>query len=91
MGGMKCFIIVEIVKEKIPLLLNQEESLKNAKAVIDIANDKVSIFDKNVDLYFSTSEHYYLNIFPRESRNKYKEILVPENDLSTAEKHSQIL
>ena len=71
MGGTECFIDVEIVKAKIPLLLSKH-SLKNAQAAIDIANDKVSVFDKNVDLFFSTSGHYCLNIFPRESRNMKK-------------------
>ena len=85
MGGTECSIDVEIVKEKIPLLLSKH-SLKNAQAVIDIANDKVSVFDKNVDLYFSTSGHYCLNISPKESKNRYEEILVLENDLSAAEK-----
>ena len=68
MGGTECSIDVEIVKEKITLLLSKH-SLKNAQAVIDIANDKVSVFDKNVDLYFSTSGHYCLNISPKESKN----------------------
>ena len=51
MGGTECFIDVKIAKKKITLLLSKQ-SLKNAQAVIDIANDKVSIFDKNVDLIF---------------------------------------
>ena len=49
MGGTECFIDVEIVKEKIPLLLSKQ-SLKYAQAAIDIAIDKVSVFDKNVDM-----------------------------------------
>ena len=34
---------------------------------------------------------YCLNIFPKESQNRYEEILVLENDLSATEKHLQIL
>ena len=51
MGGTECFIDVEIVKEKIPLLLSKQ-SLKNAQAVIDVANDKVSVFDKMLTYIF---------------------------------------
>ena len=54
MGGKECFINVETVKEKIPVLLSKQ-LLTNAKALIDIANDKMNVFDKNVDFYFSTS------------------------------------
>ena len=90
MGGTECFIGVETVKEKIPLLLSKQ-SLRNDQTVIDIGNDKVNVFDKKVDLYFSPSGHYCLSIFPEESKNKYEEILVLENDLNAVENHSQIL
>ena len=45
MGGTECFISVEIVNEKLPLLLSKQ-SLRNDHTVIDIANDKVNVFDK---------------------------------------------
>ena len=51
----------------------------------------MSVFDKNVDLYFSTSGYYCLNISPGEPRNKYEEILVLEKYFSAVEKPSQIL
>ena len=43
-AGINCFIVIELVKEKIPLLLSTN-SLKTAKAVIDMTNDKMTIFD----------------------------------------------
>ena len=54
--SINCLIDIELVKEKIPLLLSKS-SLKKAKAVIDIANDKITIFDKKIDMYFSASGH----------------------------------
>ena len=63
-AGINCFIDVELVKEKIPLLLSKS-SLKKAKAVIDMANDKITIFDKKMDLYFSNSGDYCIDIYPR--------------------------
>ena len=89
-GGIKYYIDAEIVKEKIPLLLSKQ-SLKNAEAVIDIANDKIKAFGRDVDLYFSTGGHYCLDIFPiKFDANKIEEILILENDLSLPEKTSQI-
>ena len=89
-GSVNCYIDVEIIKEKIPLLLSKQ-SLKNAEAVINIANDKIKVFGKDVDLYFSTSGYYCLEIFPiKFAANKIKEILIVENDLTLPEKTSQI-
>ena len=45
MGETECFISVEMVNEKLPLLLSKQ-SLRNDHTVIDIANDKVNVFDK---------------------------------------------
>ena len=78
-------------RENTTTTTTKQTFLKNAHAVIDIANDKVSVFDKNVDLYFSTSGYYCLNISPGEPRNKYEEILVLEKYFSAVEKPSQIL
>ena len=72
------------MKEKIPLQLSKQ-SLKNAQAVIKL------MFLIKMLTYFSTTEHYCLNISPKESQNRYEEILALKNDLSAVEKHSQIL
>ena len=73
-------IDIELVKEKIPLLLSKS-SLKKAKAAIDMAYDKITIFGKKIDLYFSTSGHYCVDIYPRnEETNNYEEVMILERD-----------
>ena len=45
-------------------------------------NDKIAIFDKKIDLYFFTSGHYCVDIYPRnEEINNYEEIMILEKDL----------
>ena len=74
-AGINCFIEVEILKQKSPLLLGKN-SLKKAGTVLDIANDKAKPSDKDFNLYFSTIGHYCIDIFPIESVvDSTKEIL----------------
>ena len=68
-AGINCFIVIELVKEKISLLLSTSP-LKTAKAVSDMANDKMTIFDKKIDLYFSASGHYFIDIWNLGSSQK---------------------
>ena len=69
-----------------------KSTLKKADAVIDIANDKITIFDKKIDLYFSTSGHYFIDIHPRNGEtNNYEEVMILEKDLSDDEKKSQVI
>ena len=90
-AGINCFIDIELVKEKIPLLLCKS-SLKKAKGVIDMANEKITIFDKKIDLYFSTSGHYCIDVYPRNGEaNNYEEIMTLEKNLSDNEKKSQVI
>ena len=57
-----------------------------------MANDKITVFDKKIDLYFSTSGHYCIDIYPRNAEiNNYKEVMTLEKDLSDNEKKSQII
>ena len=73
-----------IVKEKFSLLL-KKSSLKKARTVHDIANDKTKVFDKDFNLYFLTSGHYCIDIFPIESAiDSTQEFLVSEKDLPIA-------
>ena len=75
----------------IPLLLGRS-SLKMAKAVIDMANDKITKFDKKIDLYFSTSGHYCIDIYPINGQtNNYEEVMILEKELLDKEKKSQVL
>ena len=90
-AGINCFIDIELVKEKIPLLLSKS-SLKKAKAVIVMANDKIIIFDKKIALYFSTSGHYCIDIYPRNREaNNCEEVMILEKDLSDNEKKTQVI
>ena len=80
-ASINCFIDIESVKENIPLLLHKS-SLKKVKAV----------FDKKIDLYFSTSGHYCIDIYPRNGEtNNYEEVMILEKDLSDNEKKSQVI
>ena len=55
-------------------------------------NDKITIFDKKIDLYFSTSGHYCIDIYPRNGEtNNYKEVMILEKDLSENEKKPQVI
>ena len=77
--------------ERIPLLLSKS-SLKKTKALVDIANDKITIFDKEINLYVSTSGHYCINIPPTErEKENYEKVLILEKDLPNKEKNSQII
>ena len=85
-AGINCFTDIELVKERISLLLSKS-SLKKAKAVIDMANEKITIFDKKIDLYFSTSGHYCIDIYPRNGEaNNCKEVIILEKYLSDNKK-----
>ena len=55
-------------------------------------NDKITIFDKKIDLYFSTSGHYCIDMYPRNGEtNNYEEVMVFEKDLPENEKKSQVI
>lgn len=62
-GDKKCNIETEIVEENIPLLLSKS-SLKKAGAIIDMQNDKATMFGKETKLCLSTSGHYCIDISP---------------------------
>ena len=50
MAQTNCKINPEIVKENIPLLFSKT-SLKRARTVIDMNNDKATIFDREMNLH----------------------------------------
>ena len=62
-AGKICKIEAEIVKENIPLLLSKS-SLKPCGTIIDMNNDKAIIFNKEIDLHFSSSGHFCVTIVP---------------------------
>ena len=90
-AAINCFINIELVKEKMPLLLSKS-SLKKAKTVIDMENDKTIIFDRKIDFYFSTSGHYCIDIYPRNGEtNNYEEVMILKKELSENRKKSQVI
>ena len=71
-----CKANAEIVSENIPLLLNKT-SLKKCGTIINMNDDKVTIFVEEVVLHQSTNGHYCIDILPRiTSNNKCQEVLV---------------
>ena len=57
-----------------------------------MANAKITIFDKKIDLYFSSSGHYCIGIYPRYGEtNNYKEVMILEKDLSDNKKKSKVI
>ena len=77
------------MKGKIPLLFSKS-SFKKVKAVVDMASDKITIFDKEINSYFSTSGHYCIDIYPTKTEN-YEGVLILEKDLPTEEEKHKLL
>ena len=57
-----------LVKEETPLLLGKN-SMKKANMKIDFANDKVSVFGKQVDLQFTSLGYYAIPL-----RDSFKDL-----------------
>lgn len=60
-GETKCKISTEVVNCDIPLLLSKD-SLKKASTVLDLCNDTATMFGNPVDLEFTSSGHYCVNL-----------------------------
>ena len=53
--------------------------LKKATIVFHMAHDKITLFDKEIILYFSTSGHYYIHIYPTKTeKENCEEVLILE-------------
>ena len=65
-------------------MLLSKTSLKKCDTILDMNDDKETIFGKEVDLHFSTSSHYSIKIIPQFHVHKpYNEmILMLENNIS---------
>ncbi|KAJ8029370.1 hypothetical protein HOLleu_28748 [Holothuria leucospilota] len=60
-GDTACQTATEIVECDIPLLLSKD-SLKRANTVLDLRNDKATMFEKDGHLEFTSSGHYCVNL-----------------------------
>ena len=79
-GKTPCNIENEIVDAKIPLLLSKS-LLKKANTLIDLKNDKVTMFDEDIDIKLSRNGHYAIDILPTDiySFNDVNEVLIFQN------------
>ena len=91
-GSKECFIQTEIVEEKIPLLLSKS-SLKKADTYLNIKDDKVRMFDEDINVCMSTNGHYAVNILPDKvcNFNSINHCLIFENDDDINKKRSKLL
>ena len=91
-GNNKCFINAEIVKEKIPLLLSKT-SLKKAGTVLNLKNDKIRMYNEDVDITTSYNGHYAISILPEENCNfnDIEQVLIFEEDETDKSKFPKIV
>ena len=61
LAGECCRLGVDVVECELPLLLSKD-SMKKAEVVLDLVDDRASIFGKTVDLQCTSSGHYSLPI-----------------------------
>ncbi|XP_078490921.1 uncharacterized protein LOC144747058 [Ciona intestinalis] len=78
-AGVKCQITTEIVNKNIPLLLSKT-SLKKAETLIDLKNDKVTMFRNDVNIKNTTSGHYCVSIHPDLPVNNEEVNLLERNE-----------
>ena len=64
----ECYIQTEIVNEKIPLLLSKS-SLKKVDTYKNIKEDKVRMFDQDINVCMSSNGHYAVKILPEKVSN----------------------
>ena len=75
----------------IPLLLSTS-LLKKATIVFHMAHDKITLFDKEIILYFSTSGHYYIHIYPTKTeKENWEEVLILEKTQQIKKENHKLL
>ena len=92
-GDTSCKINTEVVDADIPLLLSKA-SLKRAGAILDLNKDEAIMFDQPVQLEFTSSGHYCVDIrrnTPDSCLRDTDTVLVLDDDLSESEKEKQLL
>lgn len=83
-GSKSCNIECEVIDKNIPLLLSKS-SLKKAEAVLDLRDDRVSMFGEQVNVHLTSSGHYCLDIQPRNCLNHIgdEEILLVDSEMTS--------
>ena len=91
MGETNCFIITEIIKEKILLLLSKS-SLKKADTVLNIKNDTIKMFGQNIPIESSFNGHYSISILPEITSNfdDIEQVLIFEENETVEEKRKKL-
>ena len=93
-GSKDCSIEAEVVDCELPLLLSKD-SLKRAKTVLDLNNDKVSMFGEKIDVNFTSSGHYCVNISNTDGHSLLEkdceEVLLINNKMSRKEKRDILM
>ncbi|KAI4873784.1 hypothetical protein NFI96_002219, partial [Prochilodus magdalenae] len=79
-GQTECHIETEVVPVDIPLLLSKT-SLKRAGAVLDIENDKATMFKQPVKLELTSSGHYCVNI--KANNNSAENVIQNDEEVLT--------
>ena len=75
----------------IPLLLSTS-LLKKATIVFHMVHDKITLFDKEIILYFSTSGHYYIHIYPTKTeKENCEEVLILEKTQQIKKENHKLL
>ena len=93
-GTNNCSIEAEVVDCELPLLLSKE-SLKRAKTILDLNSDKVSMFGEQIDVNFTSSGHYCVNISNsnghRQLGKDIEQVLLINSEMSKEEKRDILL
>ena len=90
-GDTKCSIETEVVGIDLTLLLSKD-SLKRAKAVLDMCNNKATMFHQPVELNYTSTGHYCINISGKqETKYNESEILFLEGKVNESENKQTIL
>ena len=67
LGGLDMKINAEIIDADLPLLLGNN-SLEKAKAILDVGNKKIKLFQKEIDVSKTASGHFSLDIEPQRKK-----------------------
>ena len=91
-GKTKCYFQTETLNEKILLLLSKS-SLKKTDTYINIKDDKVQMFDQDINVCMSTNGHHAVEILPEKVCNfdPIKHCLIFETDDDKYKKRSKLL
>ena len=86
------FMIIEIIKEKSPLLLSKS-SLKKADTVLNIKNDKIEMFGQNILVESSFNGHYSISILHEimSSFNDTEQILIFKENETIEETRKKLI